>query len=487
MASPIYTKVSSMCLPENFCTTSCSMFSPSKLRQHNSLPNSPCSLRSHHHHHHSSCGRGKLVEVPLWFHGLMERKVAEELLLKSPFRGHTSGKEGLFLVRQSSNRGGHFVISVCTRNHCNHYLIETIESMFYVRRDRSEDRGRDIQACDLRNLIQCYRTTPLDESGLVLKEPLLRTTPVTITTSLLPLPQPRDNHNYIPLHVEHKEYVANQDYAAPDPVMLSFCEGELLTVLQKDNKNWWFGHNDRRELGYIPAALLRSLTESQPTEKSAFLNAGYVGNEEATKTDAGIDTSSLPLTDCNSNFMSENQNKGNIHMQRIHTVPCGLTLRNCGNEDIYVSSEYITSCLENRDRWMSPELPRLGVLRCVSPRQLQRHLSEPTAWIDFSVKPERLIDVEPQDLMHFSDMSPDVSPTHTFSGRRIRHKAARQNSSPARGSNISSSAESSPVRRKKDSMTDYMTTRDYDPIETYLRLSECTTGPSHQKKGKTGK
>lgn len=61
---------------------------------------------------------------------------------------------------------GHFVISVVTRNHCNHYLIETIESMFYVRRDRSEDRGRDIQACDLRNLIQCYRTTPLDESGM---------------------------------------------------------------------------------------------------------------------------------------------------------------------------------------------------------------------------------------------------------------------------------------------------------------------------------
>lgn len=358
--------------------------------------------------------------------------------------------------------------------------------MFYVRRDRSEDRGRDIQACDLRNLIQCYKTTPLDESGLLLREPLLRTTPVTITTSLLPLPQPRDNHNYIPLHVEHKEYVAVQDYAAPDPVMLSFCEGELLTVLQKDNKNWWFGHNDRRELGYIPAALLRSLSESQPTEKSAFLNAGYVGNEEAAKSDssssAGIDTSSLPLTDCNSNFVCQNENKAaaNMSMQRIHTVPCGLTLRNCGNEDIYVSSEYITSCLENRDRWLSPELPRLGVLRCISPRQLQRHLSEPTAWIDFSVKPERLIDVEPQDLMHFSDMSPDASPTHRLSGRPSRHRPARQNSSPARGSNLSS-AESSPVRSKKNSMSDYMNTRDYDPIETYLRLSECTTGPTHRK------
>lgn len=93
------------------CCRSCSMFSPSKLRQHNSVPNSPCALRSrsHHTHHHTSCGRGKLVEVPLWFHGLMERKVAEELLLKSPFRGHTghpSSREGLFLVRQSSNRGG---------------------------------------------------------------------------------------------------------------------------------------------------------------------------------------------------------------------------------------------------------------------------------------------------------------------------------------------------------------------------------------------
>ncbi|XP_072173681.1 uncharacterized protein [Diadema setosum] len=471
-----------MCLPENLCTMSCSMFAPSKVRQHRSLPNSPCALRSHHHHT-PACGRGKLVEVPLWFHGLMERKVAEELLLRSPLRGQNTSKEGSFLVRQSSNRGGHFVISVCTRNHVNHYLIETIESMFYVRRDRSEDRGRDIQACDLRNLIQCYRTTPLDESGLVLREPLLRTTPVTITTSLLPLPQPRDNHNYIPLHVEHKEYVAMQDYAAPDPVMLSFCEGELLTVLQKDNKNWWFGHNDRRELGYIPAALLRSLSESQPTEKSAFLNAGYVGNEEA-KSEGGVDTSSLPLTDCNSNFVCQNENKASVHMQRLHTVPCGLTLRNCGNEDIYVSSEYITRCLENQDPWRSPEMPRLGVLRCVSPRQLQRHLSEPTAWIDFSVKPERLIDVEPQDLMHFSDISPKTSPVHSREQRR-RHPPLRQNSSPARESH-QSSAESSPVRRNKtNSISEYMNTRDYDPIETYLRLSECTTGPTHRNASKS--
>ena len=60
------------------------------------------------------------------------------------------------------------MISVSTGSHVNHYLIETVESMFYVRRDRSAERGRDIQARDLCSLIHCYRQAPLDESGMVL-------------------------------------------------------------------------------------------------------------------------------------------------------------------------------------------------------------------------------------------------------------------------------------------------------------------------------
>lgn len=46
--------------------------------------------------------RRRGTRIPLWFHGLLCRGVAEDLLTKSP----TKPKEGLFLVRQSSNRGG---------------------------------------------------------------------------------------------------------------------------------------------------------------------------------------------------------------------------------------------------------------------------------------------------------------------------------------------------------------------------------------------
>lgn len=66
------------------------------------------------------------------------------------------------LIHSSS---GCFVISVCTGYHVNHYLIETLESMFYVKRESGGERGRDIQACDLVNLVECYKRLPLDISG----------------------------------------------------------------------------------------------------------------------------------------------------------------------------------------------------------------------------------------------------------------------------------------------------------------------------------
>lgn len=37
--------------------------------------------------------------------------------------------------------------------------------MFYVKRESGGERGRDIQACDLVNLVECYKRLPLDISG----------------------------------------------------------------------------------------------------------------------------------------------------------------------------------------------------------------------------------------------------------------------------------------------------------------------------------
>ncbi|PIK52899.1 hypothetical protein BSL78_10193 [Apostichopus japonicus] len=125
----------------------------------------------------------------------------------------------------------------------------------YVKRESGGERGRDIQACDLVNLVECYKRLPLDISGLTLHQPLLRTTPLACTTSLSPTPSSKDNHNYIPLYVDHRYYIGKENFADNDLETTSFDLGEPVTILLKETKKWWFGYNSKGDLGYVPSRL----------------------------------------------------------------------------------------------------------------------------------------------------------------------------------------------------------------------------------------
>ena len=50
-----------------------------------------------------------------WFHGKITREVAEKIL--------TPRKDGLFLVRESTNFPGDFTLCVCFENRVEHYRI----------------------------------------------------------------------------------------------------------------------------------------------------------------------------------------------------------------------------------------------------------------------------------------------------------------------------------------------------------------------------
>ncbi|XP_033105769.1 uncharacterized protein LOC117108034 isoform X3 [Anneissia japonica] len=309
----------------------------------------------------------KKLDVPEWFHGLIARNVAEDLLLKNPY-----AQTGLFLVRQSCNRGGKFVISVCAGSHVNHYLIDTLESMFYVRRDSRQDQGRDIQARDLWGLIECYKHTALDATGLELKEPLNRTTPVKVSAPLTAITNSACNHNYIPLYADERDFISLQPFTSDDFQMLPFQKGEILTVLQKDSKQWWFAHDCQGRLGYIPSANVCSLKEFNSGE-NGFCNPVCLENELDTFGPKSENTGKTFVreVDCNANCENDRHNSDLFPVESI----IGDTLESFST---HVPLDCISRYFRSKEHAKLTEMQRMLDLklgRILPPKR--RHCSEP--------------------------------------------------------------------------------------------------------------
>ncbi|XP_071788924.1 uncharacterized protein [Asterias amurensis] len=500
-------------------------------------------------------GRAPTPEgVPLWFHGLLARSVAEDLLLKN---SHTA--EGLFLVRQSSNRGGHFVISVCTGITVNHYLVETLESMFYVRRDRSEERGRDIQARDLCSLVQCYQGSALDESGLTLKDGLLRTIPVTVTAPLTAMTRSRINHNYIPLHMDNREYIALDEFTAGEDLQaLSFRKGEVLTVLQKESKNWWFAYNIQHNLGYIPASLVCNLKEWQQKCKNsgAFCNLGctdtddvFVSNRE--KTDESViqrQEERKCLLDMNSNVLGVCGCSKSISSSpvRCHSSPSLQENAYSNKETVNVSSEYIALCLRHKEHQKLCEMQRFFDAKLSQNLAPSPQRSSPFHSLNYSPQqspPDCRRDLKPRILMRSKTEPANIHSAPPSPHRRASEetvtKLSKENvpcllvtavsvnelvlNSPARNNcnnkqyttprasqrpeltlltcleegedkrstNCSPQTDDSKPAKLGDTIAaeggksqdsnrgtvTFKMENSYDPVATYLRLAECTSGP----------
>ncbi|VDK33360.1 unnamed protein product [Taenia asiatica] len=101
-----------------------------------------------------------LAESSRWFHGPMSRNEAQKLLLEK-------GKNGSFLVRESIQKPGSYVLSVATGDQVSHILINR-------KKDNKFDAGGGHQFSTLKELIDFYTATPMVEKngGLVyLKQP----------------------------------------------------------------------------------------------------------------------------------------------------------------------------------------------------------------------------------------------------------------------------------------------------------------------------
>ncbi|XKL66020.1 hypothetical protein PGB90_009440 [Kerria lacca] len=154
-----------------------------------------------------------------WYFGPLSREEATDILM--------SEKEGgVFLVRDSATIRGDYVL--CVRENCkvSHYIINKVQQD-----NKTTYRIGDQFFPDLRLLVEFYKLHYLNTT------PLIRPAPRTLQT-----------------------VIAKYDFKGNDPDDLPFKKGDILTVISKDEEQWWTARNSQGKTGSIPVPYVQKAT-----------------------------------------------------------------------------------------------------------------------------------------------------------------------------------------------------------------------------------
>lgn len=155
-----------------------------------------------------------------WYFGAMSRQDASDLLM-----GEKEG--GVFLVRDSTSIHGDFVLCVREDSKVSHYIINKIQQG-----DQIRYRIGDQMFPDIPSLLAFYKLHYLDTT------PLIR-------------PAPKKTQRVI----------AKYDFDGNDSDDLPFRKGDILTVISKDEEQWWTARNSVGQTGSIPVPYVQKYDE----------------------------------------------------------------------------------------------------------------------------------------------------------------------------------------------------------------------------------
>ena len=329
------------------------------------------------------------------------------------------------------------------------------------------------------------------------------------TAPLTAVTKSKTNHNYIPLHIDDREYIAMENFTAKDDLQaVSFLKGDILTVLQKESKNWWYAYNNRQELGYIPAALVCNVkdwhkhsgafwnpvcpdfddvfVESREEEQQQQQQGSWSDKSANNQLIEACKDFSDGMRDLNSNITLD-VSRNMLELDRKPTDSFGDEL---SQDAIYVPTEYIASYLRHKEHMRLQLMQRILDERVhhnrqAPPRTRQRHMSQ-------------VEDDEEEEQTHYEfppDCRRDLKPKHYQNSNTIKSesnqtqksrtldkyenvKLQTKKSPPRRNRTVPSNLGSKLANKQPKPSVDFTHIHsDYDPMATYLRLSESTTGP----------
>ncbi|EZA60460.1 Adapter molecule Crk [Ooceraea biroi] len=150
----------------------------------------------------------------------MSRQDASDLLM-----GEKEG--GVFLVRDSTSIHGDFVLCVREDSKVSHYIINKIQQG-----DQIRYRIGDQMFPDIPSLLAFYKLHYLDTT------PLIRPAPKKM-----------------------QRVIAKYDFEGNDSEDLPFRKGDILTVISKDEEQWWTARNSVGQTGSIPVPYVQKYDE----------------------------------------------------------------------------------------------------------------------------------------------------------------------------------------------------------------------------------
>lgn len=155
-----------------------------------------------------------------WYFGPMSRQDATDLLM-------AEREGGVFLVRDSTTILGDFVLCVREDSKVSHYIINNMQQG-----DQTRFRIGDQTFTDLPGLLAFYKIHYLDTT------PLIRPAPKRV-----------------------EKVIARYDFNGNDPDDLPFRKGDILTIVMKDEEQWWTAMNSHGQKGSIPVPYVHKYDE----------------------------------------------------------------------------------------------------------------------------------------------------------------------------------------------------------------------------------
>ncbi|KAH7639620.1 crk proto-oncogene, adaptor protein [Dermatophagoides farinae] len=219
-----------------------------------------------------------------WFFGQLTRNQAIEIL-------EFERDKGVFLVRYSHSVAGDLVLSVSEENKISHYIINKIdvngESKFKIGENTFHD---------MPSLLTYYKHHYLDTTALIraAKKKL--------------------------------EYVrAKFDFLGKDKEDLPFKKNEILTIISKEEDQWWRARNERGQIGSIPVPYVESIDEEEYlSEKEKF-------DESSSEFDGKNITN---INSINDMMMTNNHHHNNRHSNELSSLEPPPTLSSSASSSL---------------------------------------------------------------------------------------------------------------------------------------------------------
>ncbi|CAD6208619.1 GSCOCG00010599001-RA-CDS [Cotesia congregata] len=181
-----------------------------------------------------------------WYFGAMSRQDASDLLM-----GEKEG--GVFLVRDSTSIHGDFVLCVREDSKVSHYIINKIQQA-----DQILYRIGDQIFPDIPNLLAFYKLHYLDTT------PLIRPAPKKLQKVIAKYDFEGNDQDDLPFRKGIFVFLFQFISLWIIIIFLIKLKSEILTIISKDEEQWWTAKNNVGQKGSIPVPYVQKYEEENP-------------------------------------------------------------------------------------------------------------------------------------------------------------------------------------------------------------------------------